>query len=431
MKDLYYFYIHKHLPVTSMILILRLIRESYLFAFQAIIVNKVRTILSLLGISIGIFCIISVFTIFDSMENAIRKSIDSLGSNVLYIEKWPWAMGGDYPWWKYYQRPEGTLGDMREIQKRSTLADATAFMVQARKTIKFRNNYVENITILGVSQDFDKVWSFELDGGRYFTNLESNSGKNVAVIGAEVAKNLFAESDPVGQKIKIFGRNIEVIGVTRKEGEDFFGNSNDNVVMIPINYFKTVVDIHDAGTTIIVKAKPLVSNDQLKDELTGIMRSIRKLKPSAEDNFSINETDIISKGFEQMFGVIAMVGWIIGGFSLLVGGFGIANIMFVSVKERTAIIGIQKALGAKNYFILLQFLFEAVFLSLIGGIVGLVIVVLLVLIISNTTSFHLIITTQNVFLGIGVSAAIGLIAGIIPAFSASRLDPVEAMRTAI
>jgi putative ABC transport system permease protein len=414
-----------------MILILRLIRESYLFAFQAIIVNKVRTILSLLGISIGIFCIISVFTIFDSMENAIRKSIDSLGSNVLYIEKWPWAMGGDYPWWKYYQRPEGTLGDMREIQKRSTLADATAFMVQARKTIKFRNNYVENITILGVSQDFDKVWSFELDGGRYFTNLESNSGKNVAVIGAEVAKNLFAESDPVGQKIKIFGRNIEVIGVTRKEGEDFFGNSNDNVVMIPINYFKTVVDIHDAGTTIIVKAKPLVSNDQLKDELTGIMRSIRKLKPSAEDNFSINETDIISKGFEQMFGVIAMVGWIIGGFSLLVGGFGIANIMFVSVKERTAIIGIQKALGAKNYFILLQFLFEAVFLSLIGGIVGLVIVVLLVLIISNTTSFHLIITTQNVFLGIGVSAAIGLIAGIIPAFSASRLDPVEAMRTAI
>jgi putative ABC transport system permease protein len=414
-----------------MILILRLIRESYLFAFQAIIVNKVRTILSLLGISIGIFCIISVFTIFDSMENAIRKSIDSLGSNVLYIEKWPWAMGGDYPWWKYYQRPEGTLGDMREIQKRSTLADATAFMVQARKTIKFRNNYVENITILGVSQDFDKVWSFELDGGRYFTNLESNSGKNVAVIGAEVAKNLFAESDPVGQKIKIFGRNIEVIGVTRKEGEDFFGNSNDNVVMIPINYFKTVVDIHDAGTTIIVKAKPLVSNDQLKDELTGIMRSIRKLKPSAEDNFSINETDIISKGFEQMFGVIAMVGWIIGGFSLLVGGFGIANIMFVSVKERTAIIGIQKALGAKNYFILLQFLFEAVFLSLIGGIVGLVIVVLLVLIISNTTSFHLIITTQNVFLGIGVSAAIGLIAGIIPAFSASRLDPIEAMRTAI
>jgi putative ABC transport system permease protein len=414
-----------------MFLILRLIRESYLFAFQAIIVNKVRTILSLLGISIGIFCIISVFTIFDSMERSIRKSIDSLGSNVLYIEKWPWSMGGDYPWWKYLQRPESTLEDMKEIQKRSSLSDAIAFMVSASKTVKFRDNYAENIGVLGVSQDFDKVWAFELASGRYFTTLESNSGRNVAIIGSEVATKLFENADPVGQKVKIFGRNIEVIGVTKKEGEDFFGNSNDNLVMIPVNYFKTLVDIRDVGTTIIVKARPLVSNDQLKDELTGIMRSIRKLKPSVEDNFAINETDIISKGFEALFGVIAVVGWIIGGFSLLVGGFGIANIMFVSVKERTSIIGIQKALGAKNYFILFQFLFESVFLSLIGGVVGLLIVIILVLIVSNTTSFHLVITTGNVFLGVGVSALIGLIAGIVPAFSASRLDPVEAMRTSV
>ncbi len=414
-----------------MFLLLRLIRESYVFAFQAIIVNKVRTILSLLGISIGIFCIISVFTVFDSMERSIRKSIDSLGSNVLYIEKWPWAMGGDYPWWKYFQRPEGTIEDMKEIQKRSSLADATAFMVQASKTVKFRENYVDNIAILGVSQDFDKVWAFELAEGRYFTNLESNSGRNVAVIGSEIARKLFEGIDPVGQKVKIFGRNIEVIGVTKKEGEDFFGNSNDNLVMVPVNYFKTVIDIRNQGTTIIVKAKPLVSNDELKDELTGIMRSIRKLKPSAEDNFAINETDIISKGFEQLFGVIAVVGWIIGGFSLLVGGFGVANIMFVSVKERTSIIGIQKALGAKNYFILLQFLFESIFLSLIGGAVGLLIVTILVLVVKYTTSFHLVITAGNVILGIGVSALIGLIAGIVPAFSASRLDPVEAMRTAM
>lgn len=416
---------------TPMFLLLRLIRESYLFAFQAIIVNKVRTILSLLGISIGIFCIISVFTIFDSMESSIRKSIDSLGSNVLYIEKWPWSMGGDYPWWKYLQRPEATLDDMREIQKRSALADATAFMVQVNKTVKYRDNYAENIAILGVSQDFDKVWDFELASGRYFTPMESNSGRSVSIIGAEVASKLFGDDDPVGRRVKIFGRNIDVIGVTKKQGEDFFGNSNDNLVMIPVNYFKTLVDIRSIGTTVIVKARPLVSNDQLKDELTGIMRSIRKLKPSVEDNFAINETDIIAKGFESLFGVIAVVGWIIGGFSLLVGGFGIANIMFVSVKERTNIIGIQKALGAKNYFILLQFLFESVFLSLIGGIVGLLIVIILVLIVSNTTSFHLIITTGNVFLGIGVSALIGLIAGIIPAFSASRLNPVEAMRTAI
>jgi len=338
-------------------------------------------------------------------------------------------MGNDYPWWKYYQRPEATLADMREIQARSNLADASAFFIQVSKTVKFRNNYVDNVGIMGISQDFDKVWKFELADGRYFSSTESNSGKNVALIGADIATSLFQEASAIGQNIKIFGRNIEVIGVFKKEGDDFFGNSNDKVVMLPITYCRNLIDLNEVGTCIIVKAKPLVSNEQLIDELTGIMRSIRKLKPTSEDNFAINETSIISKGFDSLFAVIGTVGWIIGGFSLLVGGFGIANIMFVSVKERTSMIGIQKALGAKNYFILLQFLFEAVFLSLIGGIVGLLIVIILAVIITMSTTFHLIITPGNVFLGIGVSALIGLISGIIPAYAASRLDPVEAMRT--
>jgi len=414
-----------------MIFILRLIKESYLFAFQAIITNKIRTLLSLLGITIGIFCIISVFTVFDSMERAIRTNIESLGSNVLYVQKWPWSMGGDYPWWKYYQRPETDLNDMKEIQRRSSLAETVAFMSSVNKTLKFGNNYMENVSVSGVSQDFDKVWKFELGEGRYFSYTELGYGRNVAVIGNDVATNLFSGMNPVGRNLKLMGRNVEVIGVIKKEGEDMFGNSNDQGIIIPATYFKTLFNLRDMDATVIVKAKPGVTNDELIDELTGIMRSVRKLKPSAEDNFSINQTDIITKGFDSVFGTIAIVGWIIGGFSLLVGGFGIANIMFVSVKERTSIIGIKKALGAKNFFILLEFLFEAVFLSLIGGLLGLLIVYLLVLIISTATSFHLVLTVGNILLGIGVSGLIGLVSGIIPALSASHLDPVEAMRSSI
>jgi len=414
-----------------MIFILRLIKESYLFAFQAIITNKIRTLLSLLGITIGIFCIISVFTVFDSMERAIRTNIESLGSNVLYVQKWPWSMGGDYPWWKYYQRPETDLNDMKEIQRRCSLAETVAFMSSVNKTLKFGNNYMENVSVSGVSQDFDKVWKFELGEGRYFSYTELGYGRNVAVIGNDVATNLFSGMNPVGRNLKLMGRNVEVIGVIKKEGEDMFGNSNDQGIIFPATYFKTLFNLRDMDATVIVKAKPGVTNDELIDELTGIMRSVRKLKPSAEDNFSINQTDIITKGFDSVFGTIAIVGWIIGGFSLLVGGFGIANIMFVSVKERTSIIGIKKALGAKNFFILLEFLFEAVFLSLIGGLLGLLIVYLLVLIISTATSFHLVLTVGNILLGIGVSGLIGLVSGIIPALSASHLDPVEAMRSSI
>ncbi len=413
----------------TMLLILRLIRESFIFAFQAIIVNKIRTILSLSGITIGIFCIISVFTIFDSMEIAIRTNIESLGSNVLFVQKWPWSMGGEYPWWKYYQRPEASLDDMREIQKRSTLSEISAFMIDVTKTVKFQGNYMEGVQIVGVSYNFDRVLPFEISDGRYFSPMESNNGKNVSIIGNEIAVNLFGEMDPVGRRIKVMGRNMEVIGVIAKEGEDMFGNSNDNTLYLPINYFKSLVDIRDMDATIIVRAKPLVSNDELRDELTGIMRSVRKLKPSADDNFAINETSIITEGFDSFFNTVAIIGWIIGGFSLLVGGFGIANIMFVSVKERTSIIGIQKAIGAKNYFILLQFLFEAIFLSLIGGIVGLLLVYILTLIISYGFDFELILTAGNIWLGAGVSAAIGLTSGIIPAMRASRLDPVDAMRS--
>jgi len=409
---------------------LKLIFESLLFAINALSVNKTRTFLSLLGITIGIFSIISVFTVFDSLENSIKSEINSLGNNVIFIQKWPWSMGGEYPWWKYYQRPEPKLKEMDELMKRSNTIDASAFMISVTRTIYNGKNSIDNSPVVAVSQNYNKVMPFDLQDGRYFTPMESHTGRNIVIIGADIASNLFeGVDDVVGRKIKVFGRKLDIIGVTKKQGEDVFGNSKDNWIIIPAKYAQKVLDFRNIGSTIIVVAKPHISNSQMIDEVTGIMRSIRKLPPSADDSFALNETDIINKGFDQLFGVLAMVGWIIGGFSLLVGGFGVANIMFVSVKERTNQIGIQKSLGAKNYFILLQFLFEAVFLSIIGGIVGLVIVYILTFIISSLFSFELILTFGNISLGIIVSGLIGLISGFIPSWSASRLNPVDAMRS--
>jgi putative ABC transport system permease protein len=311
--------------------------------------------LSLLGITIGIFSVISVLTIFDSMEIALRNSIEQLGDDVLFIQKWPWEGGNDYPWWKYYKRPEPTLQDLREIQRRSTASEASAFMFEVQRTVKYRNNSIEDISVLGISHDFDKVMAIDLEDGRYFTPIESQSGNNVVIIGKEIASKLFEGRSPLGKRVKIFGSKVEVIGIMKKEGEDLFGNSSDNQIILPVNFARNYIDVLDVGTTIMVKAKPYVSNEELQDELVGIMRSVRKLKPRSEDDFAINETSIISREFDTFFGVIAIVGWIVGGFSLLVGGFGIANIMFVSVRERTNQIGIQMSLGAKRFFILFQF----------------------------------------------------------------------------
>lgn len=415
-----------------MILFLKLLVESFLFALNAIVSNKIRTILSLSGITIGIFSIISVFTIFDSIERTLRESIDSLGQNVLFIQKWPWGFGeSEYKWWEYYKRPLPKYQELQEIERRSTAMDVGAFMIQMSKTVDYKDKSIENVAMYGVSHDYDKVMPFELSEGRYFSASESHSGKNVIVIGHNIAENLFDSPDIIGKEVKIFNRKLYIIGVFKKEGDNIFGGNNDELILIPINYVRNIVDIDNQSydPTIIAKSKPNIAVEQLKDELTGIMRSIHKLKPVAKDDFSINEMSLLSDAFDNFFNIVAIIGWIIGGFSLLVGGFGIANIMFVSVKERTKIIGIQKSLGAKNYFILLQFLVESIFLSLFGGILGLLIIFLLTLVVSSTIGMELVLTQGNILLGLSVSFVIGLISGFVPAYTASRLDPVEAIRT--
>ena len=408
-----------------------LFKESVLFAWQSLVSNKLRSFLSLLGITIGIFAIILVFTIVDSLESNIRGSLQSLGNNVVYVQKWPWTFGPDYPWWKYINRPTPQYYELEELQKRCKSTEAIAYRLGARRTVKYKANTVQNAIIAGISHDFYKIQNFEIASGRYFTQNETDAGHHVALIGASIAGGLFPNEDPVGKEIKIAGQKATVIGVVKKEGESLLGRSFDYQVVTPFNFSRYILDVksESADPTIYVKAKPNVSNAEMMDELTGALRGIRKLKPMAEPDFALNETSLLSKGFDMLFDIIGMAGWIIGGFSILVGGFGIANIMFVSVRERTNLIGIQKSLGAKNIFILFQFLSESILLSTIGGFFGLLATYVITVLGKGAVDMDISLSTTNIILGFTISVLIGIISGFIPAYSASQLDPVEAIRT--
>ncbi|MFN8154369.1 MAG: ABC transporter permease [Bacteroidia bacterium] len=411
-------------------LVLRLIRESIIMAWHALVVNKLRTILSLLGITIGIFAIISVFAAVDSMERDVKGSVEKLGNNVIYIQKWPWAFGGDYAWWKYWQRPVPKIDELPILKARSQEAQSIAFMAfLGSQTIKFEGNSVENCDVNLVSHDYNLIASFDLFDGRYFTESESNGGYPVALVGYDIANTLFPNSGAVGKKIAVKGHKVTIVGVFAKEGESMIGNSHDNSVLIPVNFGRKFIDIRSERSQpmMMVKAKEGVSNQELIDELKGNMRSIRRLRPSEEDNFALNETKMLSAQIGKLFDVISWVGLFIGLFSILVGGFGIANIMFVSVRERTPLIGIQKSLGAKNYFILIQYLTEAVILCLVGGIIGLILVYFITLL-AAMVDFNFALSMWNIVTGLGVSVLIGLISGLFPAAAAARLDPVEAIR---
>ncbi len=415
-----------------MFLIIRLILESFSFAIHALSVNKLRTFLSLLGISIGIFAIIAVYTIVDSLEANIRNSVQSLGGDVIYVQKWSWGGGGEYPWWKYLQRPEPSYNDFRELEDRLRSADALVFGMTMSGTAKHANNSVEQVGVLGATHDYNKIWDFDLVEGRYFSEIESNSGPNLAIIGSDIAEGLFAGGYAEGKKFTALGKKFTVIGVFERVGKGLIGGNIDELILIPAAAMRKMVNPNRLnGNMVMCKAKPSVGMDVFKDELRVAMRSIRRLKPKTDDDFSLNEISLISNQLDQLFKVLGMVGTVIGGFSILVGGFGIANIMFVSVSERKNQIGIQKALGAKNYFILLQFLFESVVLSLFGGIIGLLFVIVGVFIASDLLEFEFIITSGNVITGVIISVIIGLISGTIPAMMASKLDPVEAIRSGI
>lgn len=409
----------------------RLFIEGFLFAVKSVVVNKLRTFLSLFGITIGIFCIISVFTVLDWMEKSVRDSINSMGSNVVYIQKFPWSFSGNLAWWDIIKWPTISYTDYQAITNRSTKAEAASFLVAKSDRIKYKNNVASDAPVAAVTDGMERVVLFEIAKGRFFSPFEYSSGSNVAVLGAEVAERLFENADPIGKEISMSGGyKARVIGVLKKEGQGAITLSNvDQITLVPLNYGRNFINVRNrfVDSQMMVKARPDVSLRELTDELTMVLRASRRLKPAEVSNFSINNSTMLSQGFDAVFKGINIGGWIIGAFAILVGGFGIANIMFVSVRERTNIIGIQKALGAKRFFILQQFLTESVLLSVAGGVLGLLMIFIGTLVVNYLYELNMYLTVSNIILAVFISGIIGIVAGYAPANAAARMNPVDAI----
>jgi len=414
-----------------MLKLLSILWTSFRMALQELRVNKLRTFLSLFGITIGIFCIIGVLATVDSLERKVQNDLKSLGTNTIYIDKWNYGGGPDYPWWKYVKRPVMKYDEMKVIKNKSQLASYVAMFVSNNVNLNYGDVILNNIGMYGVSNEFSNIQSIEVDFGRYLNESDFTRGAGIGVIGYKVADELFGNAEKaIGKEVAFGGRRVYVVGVIKKQGQSFVnGYDYDNCLIVPYRYFASIFNPDNNSPNIMVQGKSNIASSALADELNGVMRQIRKLSPTQEDNFSCNDVAMFSDQIKGFFGKVSSGGWAIAGLSLIVGAFGVANIMFVTVRERTSQIGLKKAIGAKRNTILTEFLIESAFLCIIGGLVGLLLVWILSLVLSSVLPFPIFIAPNIIGLALSICIVLGVLAGIIPASIAAKMDPVVAIRT--
>ncbi len=408
-----------------------IISSSFKMALDELWKNKLRTFLSLFGITIGIFCIIGVLSTVQSLEHNLQTEIKSLGTNTIYIDKWEYGGGPGAPWWKYVKRPSPKYSELGAIKERTPTAKYAAFKINTNDNVEVGDNILKDVRLYGISEEFPSIQPMDIQYGRLMTDGEFDRGSNTVVIGNEVAEKLFGEVErAINKVITTRGKQSIVIGVIKKQGKQMMGGWEfDQSVVMPYRYARTIMDERNASPIIMVQGKDNINSKVVKDDLRGVMRSVHKLSPTQDDDFSLNDINDISDIMSQAFVSVNIGGWAIAALSLIVGMFGVANIMFVTVKERTGQIGLKKAIGAKSGVILTEFLLESAFLCIIGGIVGILLVFALTKIVTIYFEFPIFISTSLLFIAIGICIAVGLIAGIIPAYRASKLDPVVAIRS--
>ena len=400
-------------------------------ALQELKNNKLRSALSLLGIAFGIFCIISILSTINSLEGKIKSDLKSFGSNTIYVDKWQYSGGPEYPWWKYIKRPEPKYAEMAFIKQKSTLASNVCLYAQTSSNATIDDKVLNNSSIYCITEDFNKIQNIIIDKGRYFSEMDFERGTPVCVMGYEYAVMLFTSAErAVGKTININGKATYIIGVIEKQGKSILdGFDYDHAFLMPYRYFASVYNVRYCNPVIMVQGKENISSVALSDELRGAMRQLHRLSPKQEDDFALNDINQLGEEVTKVFGSVNLGGWFIAGLSLLVGGFGVANIMFVTVRERTSQIGLKKAIGAKRRTILTEFLLESAFLCIIGGILGVSMVWLLILAVSSFMPFPIIIAPSILILAVSICVIIGLVAGIVPATIAARMNPVDAIRS--